>query len=139
MFCKATITGLFVLCACGSSLPSPALAEHPRAAYEEVPYPAPAALVETVPPQPEIDGAVWVDGEWVFRGKYYVWERGGWFVPPAGARFAPKADRYLPDGRLMRAPSGWYDAQNQAMGAPKPVAPAETPPNEVTSELQTAR
>jgi hypothetical protein len=130
---------LLTLLGCGGSLPAPKLAEHPLAAYREVPYPPPAALAETVPEPPDRDGAVWVDGEWVFHGKSFVWRRGGWVVPPPASRFAPWRAWYRRDGRLMLASGTWYDAKYERVRRPDPLAPAATPPNEVTSESQTGR
>lgn len=124
---------------CGSSLPAPAAAEHPLSAYVEVPYPPPAALAETVPPRPDQRGVVWIDGEWRYHGDSYVWRRGGWVTPPPGSRFAPWRAWYRRDGRLMLAPGTWYDAQHRRLRGREPVAPAETPANEVTSESQTGR
>jgi hypothetical protein len=127
------------LTGCGSTLPTPAPAKHPLAAYREVPYPPPAALAETVPEPPAGSDLVWVDGEWVFHGRGFVWRRGGWVAPPPASRFAPWQAWYRRDGRLMLASGTWYDARNQRLRRPQPVAPAETPPNEVTSEFQTGR
>lgn len=128
-----------MLWGCGSSLPAPERAEQPLAAYIEVPYPPPAALAETVPARPERDGVVWLDGEWVFHGDAYAWRRGGWVVPPPGGRFAPWQTWYRRDGRLMMASGAWYTPKQERLRRPKPVVPATTPPNEVTSESQTGR
>lgn len=127
------------LCACSSSLPEPARTAHPPSAYNEVPYPPPAALSEAIPEQPENVDAVWIDGEWVFRGGFYVWERGGWVAEPSSARYAAWHARYLPDGRLMLARGRWYDDGGRRVRRPEIVQPATTPSNEVTSEFQTAR
>ena len=124
---------------CGSSLPAPARAEHPLSAFAEVPYPPPAALAETVPERPKLASAVWIDGEWVLHGSSYVWRRGGWVVPPPTSRFAPWQTWYRRDGRLMLAKGTWYDARHERLRTPQPVAPATTPPNDVTSEYQTGR
>jgi hypothetical protein len=130
---------LVALVGCGGSLPAPEVAEHPLAAYREVPYPPPAALAETIPERPERDGAVWIDGEWIFHSQGFVWRRGGWVVPPPGSRFAPWRSWYRRDGRLMLASGTWYDAKHERVRRPEPTAPAITPPNEVTSESQTGR
>jgi hypothetical protein len=124
---------------CGSSLPAPATAQHPLSAYVEVPYPPPAALAETVPARPAGPGVVWIDGEWVFHGRDYVWRRGGWVVPPPTGRFAAWRSWYRRDGRLMLAPGSWYDTRQERLRAPRPLLPAFTPPNEITSETQTGR
>jgi hypothetical protein len=125
--------------ACSSGLPLPERTRHPREAFLPVPYPPPAALAETVPPQPERDEAVWIDGEWVFQGNRYVWQRGGWVEPPLGARFAQWRAVYQSAGRLFLAPGTWYDAAGHALPRPDIAVPARTPPNETTSETQSGR
>jgi hypothetical protein len=82
---------------------------------------------------------VWIDGEWVFQGQTYVWQRGGWVYPPRGTRFAPWRALYQKNGRLMLAPGTWYDEAGNALPPPEVAAPAATPPNEVTSETQIGR
>jgi hypothetical protein len=54
-------------------------------------------------------------------------------------RFAPWQSWYRRDGRLMLASGTWYDAKNQRIRRVQPIVPAQTPPNEVTSEFQTGR
>lgn len=136
-----TARALFFVLAigCSSRLPAPETAQHPLDAYVTVPYPPPAALSETVPPRPPRAGVVWIDGEWVTHGDSYVWRRGGWVVPPARSRFAPWRTWYRRDGRLMMARGTWYDAKGERLRSPRPIAPASTPPNEITSEFQTGR
>lgn len=126
---------LWSAAACGSSLPEPALGDA-RHAYEQVPYPPPSALVEIVPPQPAPD-AVWVDGYWLWRGRYYVWERGAWVRPPAGAYVREWRARYLDDGTLLYAPTRWYDDAGRLIEPPQPLVPAATPPTERTAEPTT--
>lgn len=137
MKCSLATVALFLL-GCSSSLPAPSMTEHPLATYAEVPYPPPAALAETVPDRPN-DSVVWVDGEWIFHGEGYVWRRGGWVTPPPGSQFAPWHTFYRSDGRLMMARGTWYGAKRERLRPPRPVTPAETPPNQVTSEFQTGR
>ena len=127
------------LLGCRSTLPAPSVAQHPLAAYVEVPYPPPAALAETVPARPAAPNVVWIDGEWVFHGQGFVWRRGGWVVPPPASRFAAWRTWYRRDGRLMLASGTWYDAHGQRLRTPTPLAPAFTPANEITSEDQTGR
>ncbi len=124
---------------CSSTLPVPEATQHPLAAYVEVPYPPPAALAETVPPPPERDGVVWIDGEWKSHGNEFVWRRGGWVVPPAQSRFAAWRAWYRRDGRLMMAPGTWYNTKHERVRAPEPVQAAFTPANERTPESQTGR
>lgn len=129
----------FALLACSSALPRPAATQHPLATYQEVPYPPPAALAETVPARPDRAGVVWLDGEWIYRGSGFVWRRGGWVLTPLSGRFAAWHCFYRRDGRLMLARGTWYDAKHERLRWIEPLVPATTPPNEVTSELQTGR
>jgi len=126
------------LVACGDSLPRPKTVLPPEDSYEIVPYPPPAALSELVPDEPDGKDVVWVDGSWVFRGNYYVWQRGGWVEKPKDAAFAEWRVRYTPDGRVEYAPSSWRDPAGKRMRAPI-LKPATSPPNEVTAEFQTGR
>ena len=130
---------LALLSACGGSLPEPERIQHPSESYEEVPYPPPAALAETVPPRPNADGLVWLEGDWAFRGSTYAWVRGGWVVAPKNARYAISKVLYTTDGRILFARGSWYDAQGQKLERVRPLAPATTPNNEYTAETQTAR
>jgi hypothetical protein len=114
-------------CAGTPTLPRPALAPQPQDAFHQVPYPAPAALVEVVPEPPSPD-AVWIDGSWVWRVRHYVWERGGWVIPPKNAFYAPWDARYLADGTLTYAPALWRDARGNAVHPPRIVVPANPPP-----------
>lgn len=136
---RASSIAAIVLAACGGSLNGPTLVEHKRDSFVEVPYPPPAALAETVVPRPAQGGLVWLDGDWSFRGKSYAWRRGGWFVPPAGARYAVSRIDYLTDGRLMFAPGAWYGVRGEMLPRVRPVQPAATPSNAVTSEFLTGR
>jgi hypothetical protein len=122
--------------ACGGSVPSPEAKTPTEHAYEVVPYPPPSALVEIVPPSPESD-ARWVDGYWVWRGRYYVWERGGWVRPPDGAYVSKWNARYLADGTLLYAPTQWYDEDDRPIDAPRFLLPAATPPTAETAEPTT--
>jgi hypothetical protein len=124
--------------ACSGSLPLPSQTVAHDDAFLDVPYPPPAALSELVPESPAND-AVWVDGGWVWRGRYYVWDRGGWLRAPAGLRFVPWRLRYRPNGQAQFAKSHWVDARGERARPPPFLRPAATPPNEVTAEFQTGR
>ena len=130
---------LFGLAGCARSLPLPETVRHSREAFLPVPYPPPAALAETVPKRPERGEAVWIDGEWAFHGRTYVWQRGGWVYPPSGARFAKWRAVYQRSGRMMLASGTWYDASGKSLPRPDVAIPATTPPNEVTTETQSGR
>jgi len=128
----AILCGGFVS-ACGASLPPPELTTHPPRSYVEVPYPPPAALAEVVP-RFEDDRAVWLDGYWAWRGRKYVWLRGGWVLPAPGARYAPWRVVYRSDGMLLFAQGSWYDERGRRLRDPETLVPARTPTNEVTPE-----
>jgi len=119
--------------ACGGSLPEPEFRTQPLKAFEEVPYPPPAPLAEAVP-RLEGDRAVWIDGYWAWRGSKYTWLRGGWVLPPAGARYAPWQLRYRDDGALFFAQPSWYGPNDVRLRKPETLLPARTPSDEVTSE-----
>lgn len=125
--------------ACSGSLPMPPQTEHPLQAYVEVPYPPPAALVEVVPARPREDAAVWVDGYWIWRGRYYVWQRGGWLLPPENAKYAPWQSLLAKDGRIVFAPAAWYGADRRPLERPTMLVSARTPPNQTTVETEAAR
>jgi hypothetical protein len=138
---RAWIFGLslFGLSACGATLPQAVQSAPPTDAFVEVPYPPPAALSELIPRRPREPGVVYVDGSWAWRGKYYVWQRGGWVLPRPGTRATLATLRYLPDGRAFFAESGWVDARGEHVRRPRVLVPSVTPPNEVTAEFQTGR
>jgi hypothetical protein len=136
---ECSLTLALLVLGCSSRLPAPEHVRHAREAFVPVPYPPPAALAETVPRRPESGDPVWVDGEWAFHGRMYVWQRGGWVRPPPGARFAPWRALYRRNGRLLLAPGTWYDGSGNALPRPEVIAPATTPPNEITTETQSGR
>jgi hypothetical protein len=121
-----------------SSLPDPESATHAANAFVEVPYPPPAALVEVVPERPD-SSAVWVDGNWAWRGRHYVWQRGGWVHAPKNAAYASWQAYLASDGRLLFAPGTWYDEQHRPLDAPATLKAARTPPNQATLETEVAR
>lgn len=139
--CTRTTSALGVLAclaACGTKFPEPRTTTHANGDYVEVPYLPPAALVE-VAGDPPSDGCVWYDGHWVWRGDKYVWKRGGWAAVDAELAYAPWKTLVLDDGRLMFAEGTWYDETGRKVPEPNVVKPAETPPNEATSEFESPR
>lgn len=126
------------LAGCAHALPEPEHADHPPGDFIEVPYPPPAALVETVPPRPKGD-FVWVDGYWNWARTQFVWQRGGWVPAREAARLAPWVSHYTNDGRILFAKDVWFDRDGRVLHDPEPAVPAYTPPNEITGEFQTPR
>jgi hypothetical protein len=108
--------------ACRGGLARPPSAPQPESAFVDVPYPPPAAHVETVPPRPP--GAVWIDGQWSWDGTRWDWAPGGWVIAPRGAHFAPWTLRLEPDGRLRFASAAWRDVAGRELAPPAMLAPA---------------
>lgn len=136
---RSSLVFALIALGCGATLPQPSQSAPPPDAFVEVPYPPPAALSELVPPQPERAGVVFQDGGWAWRGRYYVWQRGGWVAPAPGARLARWELRYTRDGRAFFSENRWVDSRGQLVRSPRLIVPAVTPPNEVTAEFQTGR
>ena len=88
-----------------------------------------------MPAQPK-PGSVWIDGHWAWRAGAFVWQRGGWVMPPPGGYFAHWRVRYSRDGTLQLAEEVWYDAQLRPIETPPVLVPAFSPPNELTPEGQ---
>jgi hypothetical protein len=109
------------LTACSSSLPHPTYERQPQSALVEVAFPPPPARPEIIPDPPR-DDAVWIDGEWAWRGRRWAWRSGRWVVPPAGCAFSPWTMVRRDDGVLFFAPGTWRDAKGDAVDAPKPLA-----------------
>ena len=72
-----------------------------------VPYPPPPARVEIVPPG-GADKAVWIDGEWQWRSRRWVWLPGRWEVPYPGAYYAPATTVRRADGALVWFAGAWH-------------------------------
>lgn len=117
------VASAVAVCACGSSLPQPATAPQPPNAFVTVPYPPPAARVETLPARPSPE-AVWTDGQWAWDGTRWQWTAGAWVLAPPGGRFAPWAFELEHDGRLMFAPASWRDRSGRALPPPRVLAVA---------------
>ena len=135
---KTVLTSVVLVFAsgCGSTLTEPeprAGAPRPYADFQTVPNPPPAAFVELVPPPPD-RRAVWLDGHWSYRPTGYVWERGGWVIPPPNGYYDRWQIAYERDGTILFAPAGWYDENGRKLDDPEILEAAGTPPNEVTPE-----
>lgn len=133
------LTTALAVASCGGSLPQPLQSAPRDDTFVEVPYPPPPALSELIPPRPRDRRAVFLDGGWAWRGSYYVWQRGGWVIPPPGARATPWSVRYAADGRAFFAETAWVNERGERVRPPRILTPSVTPPNEVTAEFQTGR
>jgi hypothetical protein len=111
----------------GGGVAKPALAPQPDAAFSEVPYPPPPPRAEDVPDSPR-KGAVWIDGQWMWKAKRWVWDSGGWVLPPTSGRFARWQTRRLPDGSLSYALGVWRDPGGNPLPYPDVLAPPRDEP-----------
>lgn len=96
------------LAACAASVPLPKEGDHTGDPRVYVPYPPPPPQVEILPPMPEQKGVVWVDGQWMWRGRRWEWQRGGWVVPLPGATYAWPAIEYGPELRVGWIAGAWH-------------------------------
>jgi hypothetical protein len=127
----ATILALFI--ACTAPLPRPRYAAQSTTSLVETPFPPPPARAEFVPKQPARD-AVWIDGEWTWRGHRWGWNPGRWVIPPAGASFSPWTTVRSADGTLFFAQGVWRDAHGDIVAAPPPLALGTTGPTAEPAE-----
>lgn len=98
----------------------------------EVPYPPPAALVETIP-EKKLAGQVWIDGQWEWNATAWKWRDGAWMTPPPNAYFTPWMTKRRADGQLLFARAEWrdpsgrplnVDTNGQVCSAPAPTVEA---------------
>jgi hypothetical protein len=108
---------------CAGSLPHPPYAAQPSSALSLVPIAPPPPRVEQVPESPG-HGAVWIDGEWIFRRGRWAWLLGRWVTAPTGAFFSAWVIVRAPDGALYLAPGTWRDKDGKAIDPPSPLAAA---------------
>jgi hypothetical protein len=111
-----TFTGALalVLPACGSSVPVPKTGPHTNEEPVLVPYPPPPARVEVIPSPPkDLKNPVWVDGEWQWKGRRWVWQAGQWELPYPDGYYAPPATVRLADGTLVYYSGDWKAASKK--------------------------
>src|SRR5450432_2948884 len=106
--CLLAITFLAAGCG-GSPPPHPPWVRQPTSALMEIPFPPPPARAEYMPKSP-VSNAVWIDGEWRWKGRRWAWESGRWVVTPPGAGFAPWVTVRNGDRLLFLASGTWRDA-----------------------------
>lgn len=115
--------------ACSADIARPPTGPTPPGPMVEVPYPPPAARVETIPPNEDAE-KVWVDGQWVWQTKRWKWQTGGWVVPPKNAYFTRWETTRKPDGRLFFSRAMWRDATGRPLDVGKDPASCPAPPPE---------
>ena len=76
-----------------------------------VPYPPPPARVEIIPAPPaRLTDPVWIDGEWEWHARRWVWNGGHWEAARPNAYRAPPTTVALSDGTLAYFPGAWHAA-----------------------------
>ena len=119
------------LLGCGSETPTPHYVAQPTSALVHVRTAPPPARVEIVPPQPA-RGAVWIDGEWAWRGRKWAWRRGRWVKAPAGASYSPWTFTRDLSGEVWFAAGTWRSVRGVAVAEPEPLAVAAAGHGDVT-------
>lgn len=121
---RAAIVSMIVIataiggCA-ATGVPFPARGPEPSAsAFEDVPDAPPPPRPEIVRPT-KVANAVWVDGQWERVDGAWRWARGGWVVPPPGARFTAFRVRRSSDGTVQFATAGWIDSAGRSIEVTK--------------------
>jgi hypothetical protein len=65
----------------------------------------PPGKVEIVTPRPNtMKHPVWIDGEWEWNSRRWLWKENGWHDEPPDKGYAPPITRRLPDGRILYLP-----------------------------------
>jgi hypothetical protein len=113
---------------CGSGLPTPVTGPHTGDEAKEVPYPPPAARPEIILKNEAGEGAVWVDGEWQWRGNRWVWRSGRWERPYPGSYYARPTGRRRPDGKLVWYEGTWHSEADRTRPSAPPKAAGPTAP-----------
>jgi hypothetical protein len=116
-----------VMAGCTAKLPHPAYVAQPTTALAEVDLAPPPARVELIPDRPAGDaakGAVWIDGEWSWRGRKWSWKSGRWVVPPMGAAYSPWTSVRGTKGEFFYAPGTWRDGKGVTVTEPPALAVA---------------
>ena len=96
---------------CSSGLPLAPTGPHTGDEPTFVPFPHPAAKPEIIPPVNVAgENAVWVDGEWEWKGTRWVWQPGRWETPYPGSYYARSVVVRTQDGRLAWYRGSWHSA-----------------------------
>lgn len=110
--------------ACLPPLSGPPLGPQEQADPVVVPFPPPPARVDVVPDPPsELKTPVWVDGQWLWRGRRWVWEGGEWVDLVPGQVYAKPIVVRRSDGQLV-----WFEGTFRRDSSALPaVSPVSTP------------
>ncbi len=102
--------------ACVKPLATAPVASHSGTPVE-VPYPPPPARVDIVKEPPsDVENPVWVDGQFRFNGRRWIWNEGGWKSLPKGFGYAPPRVVRRSDGTLV-----WFEGMFRRMSTDENV------------------
>ncbi len=119
---------------CAGALPEPPLGEGsvPGEQSQVVLTMPPPGRVQIVPPRPTLRNAVWIDGEWAWNGRRWVWQDHGWQSTVPDQVYALPRTTRLSDGRLIHSPGQWRATTPAAnagtRAAPPPLTGPKTAP-----------
>jgi hypothetical protein len=124
----AAVAIALAMTGCGGGLAVPTTGAHVGEEPVLVPFPPPPARVEIIPAPPAgSKRAVWVDGEWLWKGRRWVWQQGQWFDAPPGATYAPPATVRLSDGQTAWFAGAWHGVAPPVGAPPQTPSPAPSP------------
>ena len=94
---------LSLLVGCIPALPEPTIVAHSgQSPPVVVPFYPPPARVDVVPDAPRgLVAPVWIDGEWEWQGRRWIWQPGSWSEGAGGLEYAPPVVLRRSDGKLV--------------------------------------
>ena len=95
-------------CATTSSLPLPRTGPHVGDEPLVVPFPPPPAKVQVIPARPEQKDLVWIDGQWLWKGRRWAWQDGQWEEPLKDGYYALPTTVMLADGSIAYFAGDWH-------------------------------
>jgi hypothetical protein len=116
--------------ACTGTLPEPPLGDgrHTGDEPQIVLSMPPPGKVQIAPPRPPtMRDAVWIDGEWEWTGRRWVWQDHGWQSAEPKSVYELPSTKRLPDGRLVHFAGRWKKASDVASVASASAAPSSPP------------
>lgn len=100
---------------CRQSIPEPRYTSHVGEDAVVVPYPPPAARAERVDKPPTtMKNPIWIDGQWLWRGRRWIWDAGGYHDALPDEAYAPPTLLRISSGELV-----WYEGHWET-SPPKP-------------------
>ncbi len=102
------LLALAPLACSNATLPEPTHGAHLEGDPVPVPFPPPPARPDVIGSPPEdAKDPVWVDGQWMWRGRLWVWQPGQWWERPPDQVWAAPALVRRADGQLVWFEGTW--------------------------------